>query len=117
MLAAYRVKDKKQGAKKALEICRQNMELIEETGTVLNELDDLVSVLQDSLHAISEQNPERTQIKRGSIVSKLVPCGKHCSGCPHGPYLYKVTRIDGKQVWTYLGRDNRTAKLQSQLRK
>lgn len=106
MLTAYRVKDKRQGAKNALEICRQNMELIEESRTLLNEIDDLVSVLQDSLNAISEQKPERTQIKRGSIISKLVPCGKHCNGCPHGPYLYRVSRVDGKQVWTYLGRDN-----------
>jgi hypothetical protein len=106
MLKAYRVKDKKQGAKNALEIYTQNMALIEETRTVLSEIDDLFSVLQDSLNVISEQKPERTQIKRGSIVSKLVPCGKHCSGCPHGPYLYKVTRIDGKQVWKYLGKES-----------
>jgi hypothetical protein len=106
MLKAYRVKDKKQGAKNALEIYTQNMALIEETRTVLSEIDDLVSVLQDSLNVISEQKPERTQIKRGSIVSKLVPCGKHCSGCPHGPYLYKVTRIGGKQVWKYLGKES-----------
>jgi hypothetical protein len=106
MLSAYQVKDKKQGSKNALEIYTKNMGLIEETRNTLVEIDDLVAVLQGSLNAISERRSERTQIKRGSIVSKLVPCGKHCSGCPHGPYLYKVTRIDGKQVWTYLGRDN-----------
>jgi hypothetical protein len=107
MLTAYRVKDKKQGVKNALEIYTQNMELVEEKRQFLSDIDDLVAVLQDSMYAISERKPERTQIIRGSIVSKLVPCGKNCSGCPHGPYLYKLTRIDGKQVWTYLGRDNR----------
>lgn len=106
MLTAYQVKDKKQGAKNALAIYTRNLELVEETRRFLNDVTDLVAVLQDSLNAISERKSERTQIKKGLIVSKLVPCGKHCSGCPHGPYLYKVTRIDGKQVWTYLGRDN-----------
>ena len=40
----------------------------------------------------------------GCIVAKLVPCGKNCSGCPHGPYLYHVTKVGGKQVWKYIGK-------------
>jgi hypothetical protein len=106
MMTAYQVKDKKQGAKNVLEIYAQNLELVEEKRCLLGDIDDLVAVLQGSLNVISEKKLERTEIKKGSLVSKLVPCGKHCSGCPHGPYLYKVTRIDGKQVWTYLGRAN-----------
>jgi hypothetical protein len=36
----------------------------------------------------------------GTIVVKLVKCGKVCSGCPHGPYAYYVYRGG----WTYLGK-------------
>jgi hypothetical protein len=31
----------------------------------------------------------------------------NCGCCPHGSYLYKVSRVNGKQVWQYLGRDNK----------
>jgi len=41
---------------------------------------------------------------KGSIVIKKVPCGKHCRGCPHGPYAYRVYRENGKLKWKYLGK-------------
>lgn len=28
----------------------------------------------------------------GTIVTKKIPCGKDCSGCPHGPYEYRAYR-------------------------
>ena len=79
----------------------------------LADIDDLVEALQESLNVISLQRSknqiENTQIKtKGAIVSKFVACGKNCNGCPHGPYLYKVSRVNGKQVWEYLGRANET---------
>lgn len=40
---------------------------------------------------------------RGYPVSKSVPCGKNCSGCPHGPYMYDVWRENGKTQWEYRG--------------
>jgi len=40
----------------------------------------------------------------GAVVIKKVPCGKNCSGCPHGPYKYVVSR-DGDSIdWDYRGR-------------
>jgi hypothetical protein len=37
-------------------------------------------------------------------VVKKVPCGKDCSGCPHGPYVYHVSRSGGGTVdWEYIG--------------
>lgn len=111
-LTAYcTCKDKKQGAKDALEIYERNLEFIEETKKTLVDLDDLVDALREGLNVISLQRSKnqvkKTQIKtKGSIMSKLVPCGKNCNGCPHGPYLYKVSRVKGKQVWKYLGRAN-----------
>lgn len=40
----------------------------------------------------------------GTIVTKKVPCGKDCSGCPHGPYRYRVTRNGDTLDWEYLGK-------------
>lgn len=40
---------------------------------------------------------------KGYPVEKSVPCGKGCSGCPHGPYLYDVWREDGQTHWEYRG--------------
>ncbi|MFC6838362.1 hypothetical protein [Halomarina ordinaria] len=42
--------------------------------------------------------------KRGTIVTKKIPCGKDCSGCPHGPYQYRVTRRGDTLKWEYLGK-------------
>lgn len=39
----------------------------------------------------------------GTTVSKKVPCGKDCGGCPHGPYEYRVHRDGDGLVWEYLG--------------
>jgi hypothetical protein len=43
---------------------------------------------------------------KGTVVIKKVPCGKSCSGCPHGPYKYRVFRKDGKTIWDYQGKVN-----------
>ena len=42
-------------------------------------------------------------------VVKREPCAEGCEDCPHGPYLYHVTREhspDGEEhlYWTYIGR-------------
>jgi hypothetical protein len=105
MLTAYRAcKDKKQGANDALAIYEQNLEFIEETRKTLVDMNDFVEILKESLiEQKSNSKSEKTIKTKGSLVAKLVPCGKECSGCPHGPYLYRVSRIDGKQVWKYLG--------------
>ena len=42
--------------------------------------------------------------KGGTKVVKKVPCGKNCNGCPHGPYEYRVKRVDGKLDWDYIGK-------------
>ena len=115
MLTAYHTcKDKRQGAKYALEIYERNLEFVEETKKALVDIDDLSDALHEGLNVSSLQRSknqiENTGIKtKGSIVSKLVSCGKNCNGCPHGPYLYKVMRVNGKQVWQYLGRADKTS--------
>ena len=39
----------------------------------------------------------------GTVVIKMVPCGKDCGGCPHGPYKYIVTREGDTLNWDYRG--------------
>lgn len=39
-----------------------------------------------------------------TIVKKKQQCGKNCSGCPHGPYKYRVTRSGGSVSWEYIGK-------------
>jgi len=108
MLFAYQTcKDKKQGANDALAIYEQNLAVIEETKKILGDLTDFVDILQESLiEQKSNSKTEKTIKTKGSLVAKLVPCGKNCNGCPHGPYLYRVSRVNGKQVWEYLGHAN-----------
>jgi hypothetical protein len=40
----------------------------------------------------------------GSYVLQRVQCGKHCKGCPHGPYWYLYTKKDGKTRCKYIGK-------------
>ncbi len=35
---------------------------------------------------------------------RMVRCGRNCATCPHGPYLYRGTKIGGKTFEQYLGR-------------
>ncbi len=42
---------------------------------------------------------------RGTVVLKLIPCGKEsCGSCPHGPYAYRAYWEDGATRTEYLGR-------------
>lgn len=54
-----------------------------------------------------EQVDEIDEDDRGTIVRKRVPCGKDCSGCPHGPYEYRVRRDGDTLKWEYLGKSSR----------
>lgn len=106
MLTAYQnEKDKEAGARNALDVYIQNESLLSVIRSVISDIEDLHEVILQSLTAKTKQQSEKPmKIRVGCLVSKLVPCGKHCSGCPHGPYLYKVVKEGGKQTWTYLGK-------------
>ena len=112
MLQAYRTnRDKEQGTRDALAIYEENDQLISEIRKALGDIDDLKTVLQASIDEIAKQREKQEGTARrikgsGSFVSKLVPCGKRCRGCPHGPYLYKVIKVNGKLIWEYLGRSS-----------
>lgn len=42
----------------------------------------------------------------GSVTYRLemVSCGKHCNGCPHGPYWYGYWKEGGKTRSKYIGK-------------
>jgi hypothetical protein len=110
MLEAYRSeKDKEQGARKALEIYEEYRQLLGYSHKWVDQVEDLRQLLEKSLEEVQDAREKGDRRGRrirgsGSLVSKLVPCGKNCSGCPHGPYLYRVQKAQGKLIWTYLGK-------------
>jgi hypothetical protein len=107
ILGAYQSnKDKKQAAKDALLLFEDNIDSVEEARAALADIDNLIDVLRESLSIVSTKKGAKVQVRRGAIVSKLIPCGKKCNGCPHGPYLYRVYRKHGKLVWDYLGKEH-----------
>jgi len=119
MLRAYRSeRDKEAGAKNALDICHKNVGVINEVAGTLEAILGLKKALEEGLTEIQEQRAKgearAVSIHAGGcLVIKLVLCGRHCSGCPHGPYAYKVTRVGGRQVWKYLGKFLPTGNMES----
>jgi hypothetical protein len=39
------------------------------------------------------------------LLSRLIRCGKNCTGCPHGPYWYGYYRSKGSFVSFYIGKN------------
>ncbi len=59
---------------------------------------------EEDLTDSDEELLEVEESGRGTVVIKKVPCGKDCSGCPHGPYKYVVSREGNELNWEYKGR-------------
>lgn len=110
MLRAYRETGSKEaGARAALEIYQTNYQGLELIRDLLGQIDDLKGVLEESLRVLARERRREDRRSRrihsgGCHVVKMVRCGKNCRGCPHGPYLYRVTKVNGRQVWKYLGK-------------
>ena len=110
MLKAYReTKNKEEGARLALRIYRENAADIQRLSDIILDIENFREALAESLRVLREERlreekRSRTMSFGGCIVVKLVPCGKNCRGCPHGPYAYRVYKIGGKQHWKYLGK-------------
>jgi hypothetical protein len=55
-----------------------------------------------------EEIVELTEHEGHTTVVKREPCGNDCEECPHGPYVYRVTRErnpDGEERyhWSFIG--------------
>lgn len=74
---------------------------------------ELLQVHHDPTEGIEpapgEEIVEITEYPEYTVVVKREPCGKDCEECPHGPYVYHVTRErrpDGTEHfhWSFIGR-------------
>jgi hypothetical protein len=110
MVKAYREgKSREEGVEAALGIFQDHLTGIQSIQSALNKVMDFYHTLVEAERAYREAREQAAQGGlrsggHGCFVWKLVPCGKQCNGCPHGPYLYQVTKSGGKQLWKYLGR-------------
>lgn len=72
-------------------------------------IDDLL-VTDDEAEAVvthGEALAATVTTREGRAVTyrlEKVKCGKDCAGCPHGPYLYKYWREDGRLRKAYVGK-------------
>ncbi|RLG81247.1 MAG: hypothetical protein DRO40_10020 [Thermoprotei archaeon] len=102
-------KDRLEGVKKAREFLKEVYDRTISVRLPLNELKAYIEMYDDLHEKVAKEEARKKAIQYrlehgGCIVVKFVPCGKHCSGCPHGPYKYRVVKIGGKQHWFYLGK-------------
>jgi len=110
MQTAYRETPSKEvGARKALDVYNGYIVHLEYIAAVMSDIEDFHNLLADALDRLEDardREEKKTITIRGggTHIVKLIPCGKQCRGCPHGPYAYQVTRVGGRQVWKYLGR-------------
>lgn len=87
---------------------RQDSQTLRTIANYALELADWYDRDLDGVEIEADDGEEIVDVKQengsnGAIVEKKIPCGKNCSGCPHGPYKYRVYR-DGSTVKTeYLG--------------
>lgn len=91
-------------------IDRQDQETLEAIEQYARERREYLDALEDQTldeEELAEEDEELVDIEddeTGTIVEKKIPCGKDCSGCPHGPYRYIVTREGDTLNWDYRGR-------------
>jgi len=85
---------------------RQDLDSLREIHTYLEELIKTREKTPDLEKEIDEDEKimKKEEESGYTRVIKKVPCGKNCSGCPHGPYEYHVT-WNGKSLdWEYKGK-------------
>lgn len=89
---------------------RQSPETLREVAHWATELADWkdrevnVEEIQEDLPDDEELDDVVDDESSGTIVTKKIPCGKDCGGCPHGPYQYRVKRNGESLDWEYLGK-------------
>ncbi|KZX46309.1 MULTISPECIES: hypothetical protein [unclassified Haloarcula] len=82
----------------------QSLATIEEYTKTLQDFieeQDDTPIEEDELASKNEKIVDTDEKGGWTYVKKKVPCGKDCKGCPHGPYMYRVKRENGKLKWDY----------------
>lgn len=85
---------------------KQSLAAIEDYAAALREHREAQETEPLDETELADENEELVDVEDsdgGTVVIKKVPCGKDCSGCPHGPYKYTVQRVEGKLEWEYKG--------------
>jgi hypothetical protein len=83
---------------------KQDIDTLEEVIRYSRELVEYLTEPPEEVKA--DENEELVEKERRSGYTKVVkkvPCGKDCSGCPHGPYVYHVSRSGDGLDWDYIG--------------
>jgi len=110
ILKLYAEAMRKYGVDYTAGLVRTTLEdLLDDAKAILADAQELMDILQKFLELKKKElrlmmRQAHKAAYRGSIIIKKVPCGKHCRGCPHGPYAYRVYRENGKLKWKYLGK-------------
>jgi len=85
-------------------IPKQDVETLEDVISYAEELIEYRTQPPEEVEADEDEEIVEKE-KRGGYtkVVKKVLCGKDCSGCPHGPYVYHVSRSGSGLDWEYKG--------------
>ena len=82
---------------------KQDVETLEDVVEYSQELIDHLTEPPEVELGEGEEIVEKEEQDGYTKVIKKVPCGKDCSGCPHGPYVYHVRRTGSGLDWEYEG--------------
>ncbi len=84
---------------------KQDVDTLEEVIQYSRELIEYLTEPPEEVEADEDEELLEKEERSGyTKVVKKVPCGKECSGCPHGPYVYHISRSGGGTVdWEYIG--------------
>ena len=83
---------------------KQDVATLEDVISYAEELIDYRTQPPEEVDADEDEEIVEKEKRNGyTRVVKKVPCGKDCSGCPHGPYVYHVSRSGNGLDWEYIG--------------
>lgn len=83
---------------------KQDVETLHDIQSYIDELIDWNTQPPEVSVDENEELVDVEESSKGTTVTKKVPCGKDCDGCPHGPYDYLVYRSGGDVKWEYVGK-------------
>jgi hypothetical protein len=83
---------------------KQDIDTLEKVIRYSRELVEYLTEPPEKVEADEDEEP--VEKERRSVYTKVVKkvsCGKDCSGYPHGPHVYHVSRSGDGLDWEYIG--------------